>query len=405
MKRYTKLFAAVLTALMLAGCSTAKQPSETKPSPSESQPPVQTTQATEPSTEPTQPPTTIPTEPPLKLEAGPKVFVNGVRITDTAMEDGTIYISASLYCEALGGSAAADGSVSLHYGGVFYTFSEAYEHMLIDGKAVIPEHPVLAYQDEAYVPLEELCAMMELAVLHDPEANAVYCTAAAWPRAVPGGYDVPVFMYHAVDNDLWGIAELFVKPEMMEQQLKYLSDNGYDTIFFEDLYHIENYDKPVILTFDDGYLDNYAQLFPLLKKYNCKATVFVIDKYIGKDVHYLNMEQIREMADSGLVSIQSHTVNHPNLDELSLEEQRQELERSKVLTARLSLRVPYVLCYPSGRFNNDTLSIIDESYQFGIKMNGGLYNTSDDPYLVARYYVARGDSLYWFTSTLEGIFG
>ena len=76
------------------------------------------------------------------------------------------------------------------------------------------------------------------------------------------GVRVPVLMYHAVGDDCWGEESLFVKPEELEKQLQYLSENGYETIFFEDLSHIEQYEKPVLLTFDDGYDDNAETLLP-----------------------------------------------------------------------------------------------------------------------------------------------
>ena len=91
----------------------------------------------------------------------------------------------------------------------------------------------------------------------------------------------------------------------MEEQLRYLVDNGYEPIWFSDLAELEQYEKPVILTFDDGYDDNYTELLPLLRKYNVKATVFMIADAMGMQ-HKMTEEQVREMADSGLVSIQSH---------------------------------------------------------------------------------------------------
>ena len=81
--------------------------------------------------------------------------------------------------------------------------------------------------------------------------------------------------------DCWGEEHLFVRPAELEQQLQYLSENGYETIFFEDLAHLERYEKPVILTFDDGYDDNYTLLLPLLQKYHMKATIFMIAGDIG----------------------------------------------------------------------------------------------------------------------------
>lgn len=395
----------IVLLLILTGCSHPSQSTPDTSLPETTEPTALVTeQPTQAPTEATELPTEVETQPPLVLDDGPAVYVNGTEISATAMDGEIVYVSASEFCAALGGGVNDDGSAYVEHQGTVLTFSPEYSHMMRDKKAIVLLSPVLCYQDQAFLPLEELCQMLELSVYRDTEYNTVYCTAAAWPREVPTGHDVPVLMYHAVDNDLWGISELFVKPERMEEQLQYLTENGYDTIFFEDLYHIEDYDKPVILTFDDGYLDNYTQLFPLLQKYNAKATVFIINQYIGNDIHYTNVEQLREMADSGLVSIQSHTVTHPDLDELSLDEQRQELEQSKLLTTRMTLREPYVLCYPTGKYNSNTLKIIGQCYHFGIKMNGHLYNTSHSPFEVNRYYISRNTSTSAFKSILEGVF-
>ena len=207
-------------------------------------------------------------------------------------------------------------------------------------------------------------------------------------------------MYHAVSDDMWGINELFVSPSSMEEQLAYLTENGYDAIWFEDLAHVENYDKPVILTFDDGYDDNYTELFPLLQKYNVKATVFVIGNAPGTS-HKATEEQIREMSDSGLVSIQSHSYTHADLDTLGYDDTVYELEQSKLAITRITGKEPYVLCYPTGKYNDYTLEVAPQYYMFGIKMVGGLYNTSQDPFLVNRYYVSRYTDIYTFASFLS----
>ena len=392
-----KLLPIFLILALLMGCGTTPEethstlPTETTlPAPSE------TEETSEPSTEPS-------TEPPLILDPGPDVYVNGILLGGTAMDGETLYVIANIFCVAMGGTMNPDGTASFTCGEDTLTFSPEYSHIMRGNKATVLNSPILNYNGEAYLPLEELCQMAELSVYTDPEYATVYCTSAAWPREVPEGYDVPVFMYHAVSNDTWGIDELFVMPERMEEQLKYLTENGYDPIFFEDLYHIEDYDKPVILTFDDGYEDNYTELFPLLKKYNVKATIFIITGFTNQP-NYMTQDQIKEMADSGLVSIQSHTFSHPDLDELSLEQQEKELADSKLHVTRITRREPYVLCYPTGKYNTDTLTALEGLYAFGIKMRGGLYDTSDDPYLINRYYVAREDTIYWFKGVLEDIF-
>ena len=216
---------------------------------------------------------------------------------------------------------------------------------------------------------------------------------------IPKGIKVPVLMYHAVSDDTWGIKELFVKPAEMEKQLKYLTEHGYTTVTFEDLPELETIKKPVMLTFDDGYRDNYEELFPLLEKYGCKATVFMIAGKEGK-THYLTADMIREMSDSGLVSIQSHTMTHPKLGETAEAKQREELEAAQKTILSWTHRLPFVLCYPSGSYNAATRTVGKEYYAFGIKMNGGTWNTSGDPFLVPRLYVSRETSLSAFAAMI-----
>ena len=230
--------------------------------------------------------------------------------------------------------------------------------------------------------------------------GTTYYTPGARKLPLTENVNVPVLMYHAVSDDLWGIDELFVSPSNMEEQLKYLVDNGYDAIWFEDLAHLEDYEKPVILTFDDGYDDNYVELLPLLEKYQVKATVFVIGNAPGVIPHKMTPEQVREMSDSGLVSIQSHGYTHDDMDAMDEATTDYELSESQKALTRITGKVPYVLCYPSGKYNDYTLSLIGNYYNFGIKMVGGLYNTSDDPYLVNRYYVSRYTDIYTFASYL-----
>jgi len=214
--------------------------------------------------------------------------------------------------------------------------------------------------------------------------------------------NVPTMMYHAVSDDLWGISELFVKPAEMEKQLAWLVENGYDPIWFEDLSHLEDYDKPVLLTFDDGYDDNYTILFPLLQKYNVKATIFVIGKPTGA-YHKMTEEQVTEMAKSGLVSIQSHTMTHGDLSTMNEKTLHYEFSNSCKEIGALTGQMPYVLCYPSGRYNNLTLQMAKEYFAYGTKMNGLMFNTSeDDPFLISRYYIARETSLDSFATYCKG---
>ena len=144
------------------------------------------------------------------------------------------------------------------------------------------------------------------------------------------GTKVLVLNYHKVDN--MNIS-LSVLPEDFDRQMKYLSENGYHTITPDELYdslagNAELPENPVLITFDDGYEDNYQNAYPILKKYDFKATVFVISSFLGVYPNYLTWDQAREMDENG-ISIQSHTVDHKSMTDLTDDELRTELVDSK----------------------------------------------------------------------------
>ena len=114
-------------------------------------------------------------------------------------------------------------------------------------------------------------------------------------------------MYHSVDNEK-GKGGIFVNE--FEEHIKWIKDKK--TFKMEELKNL-NYTLPknsILITFDDGYKNNYTLAFPILKKYNMKATIFLNTKFIGKDEFYLNWDEIKEMYESGLVDFQLHTHSH-----------------------------------------------------------------------------------------------
>ncbi len=243
-------------------------------------------------------------------------------------------------------------------------------------------------QTEYWLPVRDLAQELDLPFLWDEEEDTVYVSTPVDRDAIPQGVEVPILMYHAVSDDMWGINSLFVSPEDLRAQLDYLTQNGYDPIFFSDLPHLSDYDKPILLTFDDGYDDNYTELYPILQEYGVKATVFVITGMLG-DEHYLTEEQVQELSQSGLVDIQSHTVTHTELSLLSYDDQDDELAQSRLDLARITGKLPYALAYPSGERDDDTLALAPEYYSFGIDMNGGVWTIAGDYYRIDRIYISR----------------
>ena len=339
------------------------------------------------------------TQPQIEVtENDAQIVLNGMDLP-TFLIEGSVYVGAEEFAEAAGLTLESVSPLRMNGRDTVEYSEEGWKVSYNGTEATVSGAPVAA-EEKLYLPFEELISALAYPEYIDEETGVTYYTPSARPFEIPEGVDVPVLMYHAVSDDLWGIDELFVSPEDMEEQLAYLVENDFDPIWFEDLAHIEDYDKPVILTFDDGYDDNYLNLFPLLQKYNVKVTIFVIGNAPGVVEHKMNPEQIRQLSDSGLVSIQSHSYTHADMDTLDAEETEYEMVESKRAITRITGKEPYVLCYPTGKYNDYTLEYAPKYFLFGLKMTGGQYNTSDDPYRVSRYYVSRFYGLSTFAGYL-----
>lgn len=336
---------------------------------------------------------------PLPLEPGVPVMVNGVAI-DTVSLDDVLYADGKLVAQALGMEYDVKDGIAELTDMVQNCFVEGECNAVIAGESRIINRAPFIQDDIFYLPLEDAAQVIGCASYTDAETGQLYLTPGAGDWEIPQDKKIPILMYHAVSDDLWGIPELFVSPSEMEKQLAYLVENGYDPITFEDIQYIDQYDKPVLLTFDDGYDDNYLELFPLLQKYNAKATVFVIANAFEMN-HKLNKDQVREMSDSGLVSIQSHGMTHHDMNVMGEEELHYELGESKRILTEVTGKEVFVLCYPTGKYSDLTLEIGREYYKFGTKMTGKLCNTSEDPMLMNRYYVSRYTTLDEFAAMLQ----
>lgn len=248
--------------------------------------------------------------------------------------------------------------------------------------------------------VEDFCAAYGIA-RYDEGGDCVWCSSAAGDWEAPAGIRVPVLMYHGVGDELWTTPALFTRPEDLRAQLTWLRENGWTPLFFADLKHADRWEKPVLLTFDDSFADNYTELFPILREFGVKATLFVIQGTLGWE-HNLTEAQLLEMQASGLVDVQCHTQYHLYLDELSREQQLEELTWSKVGLTKLTGRIPFVIAYPAGREDESALAICREEYRFGVKMGGPCFVTGGDPLRIHRISVPRDMSLAAFSAALGG---
>ena len=198
---------------------------------------------------------------------------------------------------------------------------------------------------------------------------------------------IPILMYHAIHDmapEESANANLIVAPTVFESHLQALQEAGYYTLTPEEAYKVltENVlpagKKVVWLTFDDSLWDFYQVAFPILQKYNMKATNNVITGLTATNqAGHLSIEQIKEMSKAGM-SFQGHTVNHPDLEYSDLESQRMELEDSKAYLDRELAQNTLAVAYPAGRYSSETIQIVENSgYKLGLTTNEGLASISD----------------------------
>lgn len=202
---------------------------------------------------------------------------------------------------------------------------------------------------------------------------------------------VLVLNYHMVNRMFISLA---IDPEDFDWQMKYLVDHGYHTISPEELYaFLEGKgtlpDRPVLITFDDGYVDNYTNAYPILKKYNLKATIFIVTGFVSERKGYLTWDQLREMEQHGITA-QSHTVTHAPLPELSDERIREELVVSKQQAeAELGHPIEFI-AYPTGVHDLHIVGIAKEAgYKGGFTVKYGNVDRSSNVYAMERVPVFR----------------
>lgn len=232
-------------------------------------------------------------------------------------------------------------------------------------------------------------------------------------------YEVPILMYHRVVNSTeeGGVHGTYVTVKQFEDHMEILRKLDYEVITFSDLVLRERFSdgkKKVILTFDDGYVDNYRYAFPVLKKYGYRAVIYLVShldynkwdvenpKNPEKRFELMNELQLREMLDYG-IEFGGHTKTHPRLSALEHEEARKEIFESKLSTEeKLGLEL-VSFAYPYGDLNEEVKELVKEAgYRYGVATDSGPVCISEDLYQIRRIGIFPNISKHGFKRKING---
>jgi peptidoglycan/xylan/chitin deacetylase (PgdA/CDA1 family) len=228
-------------------------------------------------------------------------------------------------------------------------------------------------------------------------------------------YKIPILMFHRVveNKEEAGRHNIYVYRKNLIRQFEYLKKKDYKTITFRDLHLSNASQKRIILTFDDGYMDNYDLLFPLLKQYEFKAVIFLVTKQTSNkwgidegepSLSLLSQEQIKEMHNYG-IEFGGHSRLHYPLTQLD-----KNLLQNEILGCKHDIEniteVPVIsFCYPFGACNDGIKRVVKESgYSYGISTKNGPDNLYEDLFQIKRIEISCRTRMSRFKTKVSGYY-
>lgn len=231
-----------------------------------------------------------------------------------------------------------------------------------------------------------------------------------WWRKTHSLNKARILMYHSISehkinekHNKWR-----VKPKDFDKQMKWFYDNGWSSYTISELTSLNIIpEKSFVVTFDDGFEDNYINAFPILKKYNFKATIYLVplqnENHWEKDnTSYLSKlldeNQIKDMLSSNLIEFGSHTLSHKNLLKIQkLEDLEKEIFFSKQKVEELTKTECKAFAYPYGKFDNRIIDIVKKAgYKNATVVKRGLFDKTDDVFAINRLGILGTESFIDF---------
>lgn len=198
---------------------------------------------------------------------------------------------------------------------------------------------------------------------------------------------IPVLNYHQINPS--EKSPLTVPTDDFEAQMQYLNNHGYNTISPDELqgFLLDGRplpDNPILITFDDGYADNYQYAYPILKEHNMKASIFLVSDFMGRFDNYLTWDQVYEMSENHIY-MGSHTLSHFELTPLEQRELVNQLVGGKLAVEWKTFKFCEYIAYPGGFYNQQVLSEVKKAgYKGGFTVFNDYVRQGDDPYTMNR---------------------
>jgi peptidoglycan/xylan/chitin deacetylase (PgdA/CDA1 family) len=219
---------------------------------------------------------------------------------------------------------------------------------------------------------------------------------------------VPILMYHYIrvnpnPRDTLGF-NLSVTPDEFRRQMDLLSERRYNPIDFDDLRGYWNGQqalpaRPVILTFDDGYIDFYTTAYPILRQHGFKAVTYVVPGFLNGP-NYMSTAQVQDLDTHG-IQVGSHTVSHADLTKVSPAQLNHQLVESRRALEQMVGHPVLDFCYPAGMYNAATAAAVQAAgYQTATTTQPGLTHSMGDRFVWTRQRVGGGQPLERFVTDL-----